>query len=652
MDIENRPPSDQRRWLLFIALAAPIWIFGMMMVQRNQQTAAQRQREQQSRTEVAGAPAAPAEATPQAELRSPGSVPPDAPVVPDVEPREIASRATDLETVSVRTGTWAIDFTPAGAVPTRWTLIDARSTNGRHEGEDGGEDGPEGESEETENVYGFELIDPDLDDYGLALPFEIVLREQNARFYNELNRETYTVTRSEDAETEILRFESPVTESGLQLIKTFRIPKSGYELDVDFELINRGVSRLTFNNQGQGLGLALGPGLGRAPEPEAGFGGGRYEFAQAFYREDSEIVAMKTSIGDEPETFIDPQGGVTLAGLHDRYFLMGVLPGETFPEGKGFTSGRSNIAASVLDVALANKDTIDFYPRLELYAEPFTLEPGARHRVSYHLFAGPKESSILEATGLGLERLLFYDSWGWMRALCFLMMSLLGFFHSIFASWGVAIIAVVITVRLLTFPLTQIGMKHQANMMAQQQKLKPHLDKLNEKYKDNPTKRNQEMMKLYREHNVNPFGMLKGCMWMFIQLPIFFALYKLLSQDFDLRGASFLWIDDLSKADRLFHLGFSIPLMGDYFNLLPVMTAATQMLVSKLTMNPSAVSDPQQAAIQKQMMYMMPVMILVMTYQFPSGLCLYWMISNVWQVVQQRFVNRKIMPAPATVATT
>jgi YidC/Oxa1 family membrane protein insertase len=179
-----------------------------------------------------------------------------------------------------------------------------------------------------------------------------------------------------------------------------------------------------------------------------------------------------------------------------------------------------------------------------------------------------------------------------------------------------------------------------------------HLDKLNEKYKDNPTKRNQEMMKLYREHNVNPFGMLKGCMWMLIQLPIFFALYKLLSQDFDLRGASFLWIEDLSKADHLFHFGFSIPWMGEYFNLLPVMTAATQMLVSKLTMNPQAISDPQQAAIQKQMMYMMPIMILVMTYHFPSGLCLYWMISNVWQVFQQRFVNRKYMPAPAPAATT
>lgn len=646
MDIENRPPSDQRRWLLFIALAAPIWIFGMMMVQRNQQTAAQRQREQQQQTEVAGAPP---EATPRSEIRPPGTVPPEAPVAPDVEPREVAKRPTDVETVSVETETWAIDFTPAGAVPTRWTLIDARTNNGRSKDDS---DAAEGHGADGDATHGFELIDPDLDDYGLALPFEVVLKEQNARFYNELNREAYTVSRSQDENAEVIRFESPVTESGLQVIKTFRIPKSGYEFDVDFELVNRGTSRLSFNNQGQGLGLALGPGLGRAPEPEAGFGGGRYEFTQAFYREQNEIHAMKPSLGEEPVTFIDPQGEVTLAGLHDRYFMMGVLPGETFPEGRGFISGKSTITASVLDVALANKDTIEFYPRLELYAEPFTLEPGASHKVSYHLFAGPKESSILKATGLGLERILFYDSWGWMRALCFLMMSLLGFFHSIFASWGVAIIAVVITVRLVTFPLTQIGMRHQANMMAQQAKLKPHLDKLNEKYKDNPTKRNQEMMKLYREHNVNPFGMLKGCMWMFIQLPIFFALYKLLSQDFDLRGASFLWIDDLSKADRLFHLGFAIPLMGDYFNLLPVLTAATQMLVSKLTMNPQTASDPQQAAIQKQMMYMMPVMILVMTYQFPSGLCLYWMISNVWQVFQQRFVNRKIMPAPASVATT
>jgi YidC/Oxa1 family membrane protein insertase len=190
-------------------------------------------------------------------------------------------------------------------------------------------------------------------------------------------------------------------------------------------------------------------------------------------------------------------------------------------------------------------------------------------------------------------------------------------------------------------------------MMAEQAKIKPDMDKINAKYKDNPTKKQQEIMKLYREHNINPFGMLKGCVWLFIQLPIFFALYRLLSQSFDLRGASFLWIDDLSEPDKLFAFGFTLPLLGDHFNLLPILMAATQLLVSKLSMNPNAAGDPAQQAMQKQMMYMMPVLMMFMLFRFPSGLMLYWTISNVWQLFQQRFVNRKILGAatPAAGAT-
>lgn len=650
MSFEQRTPQDQRRWLLFIALAAPIWILGMMWVQRNQQMAA---RQRQAAEQVQAVESATPAATPglpgsRLEAPGPGMPPVSEGAVPG--PAEFGARPADAESVMVVTDSARIEFTAAGAVPMHWTLVDPKATNGH------GSTGGEAEAAEAGDApparAGIDLIDPALHEYGLALPFEIVLKEQNAKFYHELNRLPYTVSRAQQDGTTVLRFESPVTESGLQVVKTYRIPKQGFEAELRIELVNTGTARLTFNNQGQGLGLALGPGMGKAPEPEAGFGGGRYEFTHPFYREDSGIVTMKTAIGEEPAIFVDPAGEVKLAGLHDRYFLFAALPADDFPGGKAFTSGKSQIDVSLMEVALANKDTINFYPRLEIYTDPLSLEPGQSVAYGWRIYAGPKERSILKATGLGLERILFYDSWGWMRALCFLMMSLLGFFHTLLRSWGLAIIAVVVTVRLLTFPLTQIGMRHQAAMMAQQARLKPHLDKINEKYKDNPAKRNQEMMKLYREHNVNPFGMLKGCLWMFIQLPIFFALYKLLSQDFDLRGASFLWIEDLSKADRLLHLGFSIPFMGEYFNLLPVLTAATQMLVSKLTMNPQAVSDPQQAAIQKQMMYMMPVMILVMTYQFPSGLCLYWMISNVWQVVQQRFVNKKILHAPASVATT
>jgi YidC/Oxa1 family membrane protein insertase len=168
------------------------------------------------------------------------------------------------------------------------------------------------------------------------------------------------------------------------------------------------------------------------------------------------------------------------------------------------------------------------------------------------------------------------------------------------------------------------------------------MDKINEKFKDDPQRKQQEIFKLYREHGINPFGMLKGCAWMLIQIPIFFALYKLLYSNIDLRGAEFLWVRDLTQPDRLFMLPIQLPLLGDALNLLPLLTGATQMLASKFTTTPP--TDEQQAQMQRMMIYMMPFMILIFTYGFPAGLMLYWLVSNMWQVLQQYWVNKHMRP--------
>jgi YidC/Oxa1 family membrane protein insertase len=173
-------------------------------------------------------------------------------------------------------------------------------------------------------------------------------------------------------------------------------------------------------------------------------------------------------------------------------------------------------------------------------------------------------------------------------------------------------------------------------------KLKPHMARINEKYKDDPQRKQQETMKLYREHNVNPLGMMKGCVWMMVQMPVFIGLYTLLGQVIDLRGAEFLWIEDLSHPDRLVVLSQSLPLIGHDFNLLPLITALTQMLSSKFTMSANTATDAQQQQMQKMMIYFMPVFILFITYGFPAGLMLYWLVSNLWQVLQQLWVNKHI----------
>jgi YidC/Oxa1 family membrane protein insertase len=173
--------------------------------------------------------------------------------------------------------------------------------------------------------------------------------------------------------------------------------------------------------------------------------------------------------------------------------------------------------------------------------------------------------------------------------------------------------------------------------MKNMQKLQPKVVKLKEKYKDDPTRMNQEMMNLYKTYKVNPLG---GCLPMVLQIPVFFALYKVLLQSIELRHAPFmLWINDLSAPDRLF-LGFDIPYLGG----LPVLTllmGASMFLQQKMT---PTTADPTQAKI----MMFLPLIFTVMFVNFASGLVLYWFVNNLLSILQQYLINRKNKPVPAT----
>jgi YidC/Oxa1 family membrane protein insertase len=161
------------------------------------------------------------------------------------------------------------------------------------------------------------------------------------------------------------------------------------------------------------------------------------------------------------------------------------------------------------------------------------------------------------------------------------------------------------------------------------QKLQPKMLKIKEKYKDDPAKMNQEVMNLYKTYKVNPLG---GCMPMLLQIPVFFALYKVLLQCIELRHAPFmLWINDLAAPDRLW-IGIDIPYLGG----LPVLTllmGASMFLQQKLT---PTTADPTQAKI----MMFLPVIFTFMFLNFASGLVLYWFVNNLLAILQQYMINR------------
>lgn len=201
------------------------------------------------------------------------------------------------------------------------------------------------------------------------------------------------------------------------------------------------------------------------------------------------------------------------------------------------------------------------------------------------------------------------------------------FLKNYLPSWGLVIIIFTLIIKLLLYPLTQSqtqGMKKMATVA-------PIMKEMQEKYKDDKEKLQQEMLKLYREHGYNP---LAGCLPMLLQMPILFALYTVFANAIEFRQSAFLWISDLSLPDTLFHLPFSIPFYGSHFSLFAFLVAGSQIIQMK--MQPQ--TDKTQAAI---MMWVFPVMMLMIFNNLSAGLNMYYFLFNVLTLVQQWFYNQK-----------
>jgi len=190
---------------------------------------------------------------------------------------------------------------------------------------------------------------------------------------------------------------------------------------------------------------------------------------------------------------------------------------------------------------------------------------------------------------------------------------LLDWFYKLVNGWGVAIILLVILVRIILFPLTYKGMVS----MYKLQKLAPKLKEIQERYKKDPQKLQMHMMKLYKENNVNPLG---GCLPLLLQIPIFYGIYKLLLYSIELKGASFIWIKDLSVMDPYF--------------ILPILMGATMYVHQKIT--PTNFQDPMQEKVFK----FLPLIFTIMMATFPAGLVLYWTVNNILSIIQQYLINK------------
>jgi YidC/Oxa1 family membrane protein insertase len=304
-------------------------------------------------------------------------------------------------------------------------------------------------------------------------------------------------------------------------------------------------------------------------------------------------------ITESPKTV---NGAFDWAAYEGTYFLAGIVPVQK--DGGTLTMQQNG---HLVEMTVSGK--------LE------TLLPGAEAVYTYRLYYGPKKLSLLKSVGYNLDKSV---NFGWFDVIAKPTLWLLNFFYGFVKNYGIAIILVTVLFKLAFWPITQKGMKSMKNM----QKLQPKMAKIKEKYKNDPAQMNKEVMNLYRTYKVNPLG---GCLPMILQIPVFFALYKVLLQCIELRHAPFmLWITDLSAPDRLWPW-LHIPYLGG-IPVLTLLMGASMFVQQKLT---PTTADPAQARI----MMFLPLIFTFMFINFASGLVLYWFCNNLLSILQQRIIN-------------
>ena len=291
----------------------------------------------------------------------------------------------------------------------------------------------------------------------------------------------------------------------------------------------------------------------------------------------------------DPIELESKSGPVAWAGVRTKYFIAALIPLEG--EVEGFSAHQ--VGLKKLSVSLTTRTT---------------------SRVRYDIYLGPIDYDQLQRLGVGLEKVVDLG-WSWIRPIAKGILYLLKFLHRVLPghNYGVVIILFSGMMMLVFFPLTYRGLRATQAM----QKLQPKIAQIRERYKKDSQRMNRETMALYKKNKVNPMG---GCLPLVFQMPVFFGLYSVLRSTLEIRGASFLWLTDLSQADP--------------FYVLPIVMGGTMFLQQRFT---ATSQDPRQ----KMMMWMMPIFMTFIFLNFPAGLVLYWLTYNILSTIQHLLIRKR-----------
>ncbi len=280
-----------------------------------------------------------------------------------------------------------------------------------------------------------------------------------------------------------------------------------------------------------------------------------------------------------------------------------------------------NIGHSIKNI---EESSADFIVR----TEDFTLAPQEGRTFSTHAFVGPEKIALLKQYDSGLEDIQRYYKFGLFDGIAKIIYKMMNVIHKVVPNWGLCIIIISVIIYYSMYPLTAKGMASMRRMQA----LQPKIQALKEKHEKNPQKLNQEMLELYKREKINPLG---GCLPILFQMPVFIGLYQVLWRNVEFKGANFLWIQDLSRPDRLFVLDFSLPIIGNEINLLPLLMVVIMFFQQKFSSRNMTLTDPAQIQQQKMMMMIMPIFLGFIFYKFASGLTLYFTMFYIFSTITQ-----------------
>src|SRR4030095_15089786 len=402
-----------------------------------------------------------------------------------------------------------------------------------------------------------------------------------------------------------ITYELPVDTNGGKIIKTYTIKNDSYLFGMEIELQNSGRFISNFEYQ-----LAWENSL-KLTEYRSDAEGGH---AHAFSDMNEELEVVDVTKKDEPVKS-DLNGVTDWVSSRVKYFTVFLIP-----EGK--KADGSYITGNYYELPNHGFEK-DYSIALKML-----IKNDKSEKNKFNVYLGPVDYEILKSYNMDMQKTMRFSLDFIVRPIAqYAILPFFLFIHNFVANWGLVIIIFSIFMKIILTPFTRFQMKSMKKMG----ELQPKMTALREKYKDDPQKQQQMLMKLYKEEKINPAG---GCLPMLLQLPILYALFGVFNSTIELRQAYFgLWIHDLSVPDVILQLPFKIPLFGiDYLSGLALLMGITMFIQQKMT-----VKDPKQMA----MVYVMPIMLTFLFTTLPAGLNLYYFMFNLLSITEQYFVQKK-----------